>query len=1206
MEYIKHGNQEFRSGNYKLALDLYLKAKDLRPDLMPIISQNINRTIERLKSVSNTVDNNFVKINPKKHKAFEGRLEVKEQPYYRGWAVSRDEKEMTFSLDILIDDIFYKTISNNDRRPDLLRAGKSGGLGGFNFSIPDEIISGKSFNLKISFPGGEDLVNELIPKTKVSSLIRRSSINKSNSVSVIIPVFNALEDLRVCFERLMKYTDRSIDLIFINDASSDANVSKYLDSISIYDNVKILTNQINLGFTKTVNIGINFAGNNDVILLNSDARVTPRWLQGIQRAAATSDNIATVTPMSDRAGAFSAPLIGNENSLPIGVSEADYAVAFRRNSIGYYPTVPTGNGFCMYIRRQCINEIGLLDEIAFPRGYGEENDFCMRARLKGWRNIIDDRTYVFHDRSKSFGSEKDVLIKSGRNVLDEKYLDYGKAIKIFSKSENISAARFKAKIAQKASKNGVNPRVLYVISTLTGGTPQTNRDLMYSLSDAIEPWLLRCDVRTVSLYKVNAESDDLIDECILLEPVDPLTHASSDYDEIVKEWIAIYDFEIVHIRHIAWHSINLPKIAKLSGCRVIKSFHDFYDVCPSVKLIDNNLKYCHGVCTSSAGDCAQPLWGAEDFPKLKNGWVSRWRDIFAHSLNYCDAFVTTSVSARETILNNLTLSKKIPFEVIPHGRDFSDLRVPDLDVMPKGVLKILVPGNIDSAKGLNVIKELLKSDKNHSLEFHILGACEELFHDSRVVLHGAYKRDDFVNLVSSISPHLGVVFSIWDETWCHTLTEIWAAGLPAIVFNYPTISARVEKSSTGWVFENNDINGLNNLFRQILLDCTEYKLKLNNVIAWQKYECIFQSKKFMAINYFNLYKNTNVGGDFIALLSPSDKSLISAPGSTHVRIWEKTKNSLSRALTYIRLNEDQFLAGVSLGFVKKAIIQRNALSKNNWNGISHAVINHQVEFILDLDDDLLDVPKDKDPKGEYVRYSETLSLLCIHAKAVTVSTDKLLNKYSSINSNTKLIENCLNVRTWPEPVFNTKVNSSFNLLYFGSASHTNDLEMIIPAIKMVKSKIPELKLFIVGVTSKKVSSDSWIEFVKVPDKCKNYVNFVPFLREIAATCHVGLAPLEETDFNSHKSCLKLTEYSGLGLRVVASNVEPYCGFYDEFNGGTLTSNTSEDWIFAILEEYKRLGSGMSLDDFSIIKSIWKKYILQPNVFDDFLLSVFSE
>ena len=95
------------------------------------------------------------------------------------------------------------------------------------------------------------------------------------------------------------------------------------------------------------------------------------------------------------------------------------------------PSVPTGNGFCMYIRRSCIDEVGTFDEAAFPRGYGEENDFCMRALHRGWRNIVDDRTIVYHRRSASFGEDKSGLIKQAASILNEKYPEYKMLTKVF-------------------------------------------------------------------------------------------------------------------------------------------------------------------------------------------------------------------------------------------------------------------------------------------------------------------------------------------------------------------------------------------------------------------------------------------------------------------------------------------------------------------------------------------------------------------------------------------------------------------------------------------------------------------------------------------------------------------------------------------------------------------------------------------------------
>ena len=60
----------------------------------------------------------------------------------------------------------------------------------------------------------------------------------------------------------------------------------------------------------------------------------------------------------------------------------------------------------MMLRRQMIDEIGRFDEETFGAGYGEENDLCIRARKAGWRLLIADDTYVFHNQSRSYGHER--------------------------------------------------------------------------------------------------------------------------------------------------------------------------------------------------------------------------------------------------------------------------------------------------------------------------------------------------------------------------------------------------------------------------------------------------------------------------------------------------------------------------------------------------------------------------------------------------------------------------------------------------------------------------------------------------------------------------------------------------------------------------------------------------------------------------------
>ncbi len=125
----------------------------------------------------------------------------------------------------------------------------------------------------------------------------------------------------------------------------------------------------------------------------------------------------------------------------------------------------------MFISRACMDEIGMLDEEAFPGGYGEENDFCMRAVRAGWRNIIDDRTYVFHDRSKSFREAKTDLLIRHRAVIDDRYPEYKKAIEVFSDGTLTNVARFQARRAliDCGTVSASLPRALYVTSTKTGG-----------------------------------------------------------------------------------------------------------------------------------------------------------------------------------------------------------------------------------------------------------------------------------------------------------------------------------------------------------------------------------------------------------------------------------------------------------------------------------------------------------------------------------------------------------------------------------------------------------------------------------------------------------------------------------------------------------------------------------------------------------------
>ena len=247
----------------------------------------------------------------------------------------------------------------------------------------------------------------------------------SNEVAIVVPVYGAPSLVERCLDSVLAHTTGRARLIVIDDASPDAAIAPLLGRYATRANVSMLRNERNRGFTATANRGVAEAGRADVVLLNADTEVGPNWLTGLRRAAASAADIATVTAVSDDAGAFSVPELECKNAMPARWTHEQTARALWFDAGHAYPALPTGNGFCMYIRRALIDAVGMLDEAAFPQGYGEENDFCQRASARGLRHIIAGNVYVHHARSASFGHERRAQLgAAGMAVLRERWPNY--------------------------------------------------------------------------------------------------------------------------------------------------------------------------------------------------------------------------------------------------------------------------------------------------------------------------------------------------------------------------------------------------------------------------------------------------------------------------------------------------------------------------------------------------------------------------------------------------------------------------------------------------------------------------------------------------------------------------------------------------------------------------------------------------------------
>ena len=134
--------------------------------------------------------------------------------------------------------------------------------------------------------------------------------------AIIVPIYNAPAEVDDCLRSLFLYNHENCRIIVIDDASPDPEISRLLTRYHGISPIEIYRNEENLGFTRTINRGIGLAGEADVVFLNSDTKVTPGWLRNLRIAVYSEERIGTVTPLSNNAGAFSAPVVGKENPLP--------------------------------------------------------------------------------------------------------------------------------------------------------------------------------------------------------------------------------------------------------------------------------------------------------------------------------------------------------------------------------------------------------------------------------------------------------------------------------------------------------------------------------------------------------------------------------------------------------------------------------------------------------------------------------------------------------------------------------------------------------------------------------------------------------------------------------------------------------------------------------------------------------------------------
>lgn len=252
----------------------------------------------------------------------------------------------------------------------------------------------------------------------------------AETVEIVIPVFNAIDETLDCLSSIGSATDRPVLVTLVDDGSTVLNRERLRHFVADMPWITIVENERNTGYTNAANRGMSEARSKWIVLLNSDTIVTSGWLDGLLEAAFARPDAAMIGPLSNAASWQSVPDIKDAkggwstNPLPSGISIEDVADNVRRFSEKAFPYVPLLNGFCTLIRRAVLDEVGYLDGHSFPMGYGEETDLCIRMAKAGHKLVLADHVYVYHQKSASFGEKRrSVLTKQGSKALASKHVD---------------------------------------------------------------------------------------------------------------------------------------------------------------------------------------------------------------------------------------------------------------------------------------------------------------------------------------------------------------------------------------------------------------------------------------------------------------------------------------------------------------------------------------------------------------------------------------------------------------------------------------------------------------------------------------------------------------------------------------------------------------------------------------------------------------
>ena len=651
------------------------------------------------------------------------------------------------------------------------------------FAIPELLFRGP---VRVLGSDGKDLLGsplhprrKLMPVPVAATVPRQQGSRRRFPVDVVIPVHGSVRHTLACLNSVMAGKRRGGRLIVIDDASEERELVAALDALQRRGRIILIRHRRNRGFPTSANEGIRAAGGHDVVLLNSDTLVAPGWLEALRAVAYSSPDIGTVTPLSN-----DATIVTYRYRRP-DLADTIHLDSLARHANGLRAIdIPVGVGFCLYLRRACIDAVGPFRAEIFAQGYGEENDFCLRARHLGWRSVAAPGVFVAHVGGQSFGGAAVHLRTRNSVLLERLHPGYEKLIEAHVQRDPLATARRRLDLARWRDGRRRDGRSMIVVSHAEGG----------GVERQVETATARHRAHGLRVIVLRPACDGAGRRCVVVgEEFPDLRYAMPEELSALQRLLAGERPIGIELHHLVGHHPAIIELIRDLDVPYEVHVHDYAWLCGRVALVRSDGRYCGEphvaqceLCVAEGGNLID-----EDIK------VAALRRRSTKLLAGARCVVVPSEDARVRIRRYFPSVRPV---VQPHE---NDLAIAEPHSYPAtGPFRVCVIGAIGVHKGFQVLLDCARDAdaRDLPLEFVVVGHTIDdrtLLATGRVFVTGPYAVDEAVALIKSQHARLALLPSIFPETWCFTLGEAWQAGLRVVAFDLGAQAERIRRTGRG-------------------------------------------------------------------------------------------------------------------------------------------------------------------------------------------------------------------------------------------------------------------------------------------------------------------------------------------------------------------------------------------------------------------------